>query len=585
MAAASASSRRICGADGCTQQLTVASDGRDCTFCSVHCSRKECETALHVAVRTKVASSNATATSSTQAPAPSSVQPHTHVAFPPQQTATDKAPADPPASTLSERARATCTSCNAQRNDGDLNCVLCIVCCSTGKPDVPCRALLHNQLKARGRRPPADDPPAAPNLRPPPHDPNFAGPLGASESREQVVSRGVRALERTWAPVDTATASASDRNVVAWNNFHSALFGDNSRLLHSSITVEPPITDGSILTLNTKFTISPALLATASVSFSAAGAASAATGGTGGGIGAGPAAASVALARSTLRGRLRALGQSARDILIGYAIKRKNGMTQEAYGQVVAGSSECRPGFLHVWLQSFTQGDTAAWDEGGEGSVDIGPIFQLSSSDFAVWWGLAWVFLPHAQRLALFPNLVRQKERELLSRYSRDLVSLSTWRRDGQQLAAATATAQAMKAITAAQSSRTGGAGGGGGGGGHGGGGKGNGGKGGGGTGHRGGGGGDTGRGGGGGGGQGGGGGRDNGRGGGGGGRGGGHTDGQQAAAAGGGGAARDGGGGDGGHGGQPTGGGDGGGAGGNRRQRRAAARAAGAAGGDGATR
>lgn len=152
-----------------------------------------------------------------------------------------------------------------------------------------------------------------------------------------------------------------------------------------------------------------------------------------------------------------------RDLIVGYALRRRNDSVPDSWGLVVSGHDTLKPATLHVWLRSLAEQDIAAWDEDGDGCLDVGfPDHQLLSPDFAVWWFAAFLKMRHSQRRSQFTHLLVAREKSLLVMYKDELSTVTAWRAAKRQLEAAGATADAMRAI--AQSRGGGGSGGGGGG-------------------------------------------------------------------------------------------------------------------------
>ena len=242
-------------------------------------------------------------------------------------------------------------------------------------------------------------------------NPLFAlGPLGLGETPEAAYRARMDAWRDRW-------TDGTPRSVVAWAYLRSSSFGDVSAVMYQGFVIPP-----GAPSLSTVFRFSAKFDPTGNAETDLA----------------------ISMARSTFRSRLVLGARAIKDIILGFARRRRadwNG-TPEKFVQVLTGAASVTPAFLHVWNSILDP----QLDLEEDGSCEL-PSYQLSSgvpADRALWWLLMYHALPVRSRVSQFDDLLRQHEAILLGRMRLELTSYGSWKADSDKAIRDAAVAAAM---------------------------------------------------------------------------------------------------------------------------------------------
>jgi hypothetical protein len=441
---------RVCSAPTCNRSLTATADGK-CTHCLEHCSDAQCSAVYHRLHHAKAqpdaqpqvvtCSAKGAAASSCKPPFGANnaccpnhcttdtcaIQGHTsayiarlrEAAVPPQvapqgaglggggSSSTGVQPSGLPPkvcklATIGER------TCTAPFTDDD-------ACCTTHCRNEECTSASHvtAQLRRNRTRPQEDDgsrPPKRQQCRGGSDGTGQArsffaqGPLGTAESPEARHYRDLQEFEKIW-------TDGSDRCKRAWSYVRASVFGAIALVIFNAIALPTVGTKPSLLI---EYLFSPALETAASARLPTGDPSTADTFDT----------SAMSTAASGIRSRLVLGATAMRDILVGWALRRKADKDPSKWGLVVKGWDSARPGFLHVVLATLKEDELTE-----DGSSDL-PEVQISSPMYALWWYITFVILPYLTRITRFQALWDAHEKKLMQDHKEDLCSLPAYKAD-----------------------------------------------------------------------------------------------------------------------------------------------------------
>jgi hypothetical protein len=129
------------------------------------------------------------------------------------------------------------------------------------------------------------------------------------------------------------------------------------------------------------------------------------------------------LLRTILYAQFASASRHMRNLIVGWASRRKNTESPANWGPVVEHSSHLRPGFLFVWTETFR--DTGVAD----GAFTDIPDYMLADPQYPVWWFAAFMVSRPESRIRQFMELLRHMERKLMADHSRSFTTYSAWQK------------------------------------------------------------------------------------------------------------------------------------------------------------